>query len=298
MSSKKNITVKEHFIPQVYLRGFSPQYKKYSSKDKETKYMIYRYNTLNEAQSEEIPIESICYKKNLYEIYGKDGNPKLQNRLEDVFGKFEAKFGEFRTRLEKKAFCESNYRISCFLSKEEKVFWTTYIVLQLLRLPVILEEAEKACKELFLDKINSNDARTLARWYCLPLFQEVDMESDEFYVFRRMFEPMADMAFTIYIDKEGRFITSDSVVYVQTVEYPCEEYNQVIFPISAQLCLVLWGKEDKAEIPVNYRNILRPADEEVRKMVLRCLTNKVESFVYSNHKFSKKELEYLKEVDI
>ncbi len=295
MANKNNITIKQHFIPQVYLRGFSPQYEKYSIKDKDTKYMIYRYDLHNRKQSCEIPIESICYKKNLYEIYGKDGEPKLQNRLEDVFSRFESKYGEYRSKLEKKAFFEENYYKSCFLEREEMVFWATFLVIQRLRMPDVLDEAEIACKESFKDLINSNDARTIARWYCLPLFKEVDMNDDEFYLFKIMFEPMANMAFSVYVDTEGRFISSDKVVYVHTEKFPCDEYNQVIFPISAQICLVLTGKEEKEYIPVNKRNTLFPANEEVRKMVFCSLAYNAENCVFSNYRLNGIELRYLSE---
>ena len=64
MFQNNNITKKQHYIPQVYLRGFSPDYLR--KKEKVTaaeKYTIYCYALESEEQSKKaVPIKSICYK--------------------------------------------------------------------------------------------------------------------------------------------------------------------------------------------------------------------------------------------
>ena len=71
-----------HYIPQVYLRGFSPDYRN-NEEIPYDKYTICCYDTTKIAQMPvAVPIKSICYSKLLYEVTGADGEIVLQNHLE------------------------------------------------------------------------------------------------------------------------------------------------------------------------------------------------------------------------
>lgn len=76
-------TKRQHYIPQVLLRGFSPDYlNKNSSKDV-SKYRIFTYNLNKSNQNEKaIPIKDICFEKNLYEIKDENENIICINHLE------------------------------------------------------------------------------------------------------------------------------------------------------------------------------------------------------------------------
>ncbi len=97
-----------------------------------SKCTIYCYDLEKRKQSKAIPIKSVCYEKNLYEVLDNNGNVVLQNYIEKVFGKLEAEFSKYRNMLERKAFLPENYSSHMFLKHEEKAFWATYITLQLL----------------------------------------------------------------------------------------------------------------------------------------------------------------------
>lgn len=58
MPNIQKSTIKQHYVPQVYLRGFSQDKKR-----------IYRYDLTNESQKL-VPISSVCHKKYLYEFKG------------------------------------------------------------------------------------------------------------------------------------------------------------------------------------------------------------------------------------
>ena len=54
----KNITTQEHYVPQVYLRGFS-----------QDEHHVYEYRVRDGFQPEKaVPIDSICRGKYLYEL--------------------------------------------------------------------------------------------------------------------------------------------------------------------------------------------------------------------------------------
>ncbi len=50
MNLLENKTKKQHYIPQVYLRGFSPQYKNGKGKPHKDKYRIYAYDLRKTSQ--------------------------------------------------------------------------------------------------------------------------------------------------------------------------------------------------------------------------------------------------------
>ena len=132
----ENITKKQHYIPQVYLRGFSPEYSCKSNEIPSSKYTIYCYDLTKEVQSyEPVPIKSVCYKNYLYEVTGNEGEIVLPNHLEKFFSAMAKMCREYRHKLERKAFITENYKTNYFLTQEEKSFWITYILIQILRMP-------------------------------------------------------------------------------------------------------------------------------------------------------------------
>ncbi len=88
-------TKKQHYIPQVYLRGFSPDYK-CNSKDQvdKDKATIYQYSfEKGEVSNNAVPIKTVCYSNHLYEIRDKDGEYIYINWLETVLKQLEIHAG-------------------------------------------------------------------------------------------------------------------------------------------------------------------------------------------------------------
>ena len=294
VSKKGVITKKQHYIPQVYLRGFSPEYEKDNKSVSHSRYTIYCHDLNSEKQNyKAVPIKSICYRDNLYEVTGSSGEIVLLNHLEDFFSGIEKMFGEFRSRLERKAFIEDNYRIKCFLTNDEKIFWVTYIIIQILRIPQILEIAEKLSREILGEKINIKQAKNIARQFCLPFFKEIDEDSDDAFIINALFEPMKNMSFGIGVDRHKGIITSDKTVYISAKSFPCDEYDEIVFPISSELCLFLFGNENKRNCR---KNFLFPISDEIKEEIIKSMA--VSSFgkIYSNHILDKNEKKYINEV--
>lgn len=285
----EKFTKKQHYIPQVYLRGFAPEYKTLRrSNVSNEKHTIFQYEIGSERQIERsVPIKSVCYQECLYETPNKDGEYINPNWLENVFSKLEVMFSEYRDKLERKAYHEENFIINCFLDRDEKAFWVTYLALQILRLPQLLNTAQEEAKKLLNnDSFADEDINGFVRMYCLPLFSEIHEDSKEAIVFNAIIKPMFSMNMAVGVDFDGKLITSDKTVYIYTKEYPCDEYEEVIFPISASICLILLGGEKKKQ----YRhNVLFPIDKNARDYICGAIASTAFEKIYSNHLLSKQE---------
>lgn len=294
MSKNDVMTKNQHYIPQVYLRGFSPEYEKGSKSYPNSRYTIYCYDLNAKKQKYgSVPIKSICYSKYLYEVTGHSGEIVLPNHLEHFFAGIERMFSDFRSGLERKAFIEDNYRTNCFLTNDEKVFWVTYIIIQILRTPQILEIAESLSIETWGDNVSSKQAKNIARKFCLPFFKEIDESSNEAFIINALFEPMKNMLFGVGIGRSKSIITSDKPIYVCGSDFPCEEYDEIIFPVSSELCFFLFGNENKAK----YRkNFLFPIGDEIKQEIIKSMAASSFGKLYSNHILTKMERKYIKEV--
>lgn len=294
MPKGSDITKKQHYIPQVYLRGFSPEYQKDNKDCPLSKYTIYCHDlTVKNQIMKAIPIKSVCCSDYLYEVTDHKGEIVLANHLEHFFAAIEKMFSEYRHELERKAFIEANYKTKCFLTSKEKVFWVTYILIQILRTPQILNVAEDMSLEAWEDQINAKQAKNIARMFCLPFFKEIEEGNKETVIFDALFEPMKNMSFGVGVDRQARIITSDKPVFIYSEEFPCKEYGRVIFPITSELCLFLFGKEDKEHYP---KNFLFPINDEIREEILKSMTASSFEKIYSNHLLDKKERRFVKEV--
>lgn len=294
MLKVKNLTKKQHYIPQVYLRGFSPEYIDKNNEIPLSRYTIYCHDLNKEAQSyKPVPIKSVCYKNYLYEVTGNDGEIVLPNHLEKFFSVIEKMFSEYRHKLERKAFITENYAMKFFLTQEEKSFWITYILIQILRMPQILELAEQVGLETWEEELTNKQAQNIARLFCLPFFKEMTEGNKETMLFDTLFRPMKSMSFGIGVDVQERIITSDKPVFVYSKAFPCKEYERIIFPITSQICLFMFGNEDKK---MQRKNFLFPIDEGHREEIIKSMSATAFEKVYSNHIFDKKERKYIKEI--
>lgn len=294
MQKVENITKKQHYIPQVYLRGFSLEYRYKSTEIPNSKYTIYCHDLTKEMQSyKPVPIKSVCYKNYLYEVTGKDGEIVLPNHLEKFFFVIEKMFSKYRHKLERKVFIAENYTTNFFLEQEEKLFWITYILIQILRMPQILELAEQVGLETWKEELTNKQAQNIARLFCLPFFKEMTEGNKETMVFDALFEPMKSMSFGIGVDVQERIITSDKPVFVYSKTFPCKEYERIIFPISSQICLFMFGNEDKKK---QRKNFLFPIDEACREEIIKSMSVSAFEKIYSNHFFDKEERKYIKEI--
>lgn len=211
------------------MRGFSPEYG--NNDIPVSRYTVFCHDLTGRNQFRApIPIKSICYEKDLYEVIDRDGEIVLPNYLEHFFSIIENMFCKYRCELENKAFLEENYKTKCFLTNEEKAFWMTYIIIQMLRMPETLQLAENLSLKIWENEINTKQAKNIARMYCLPFFREMEEDnSEELAVFNALLNPMVTMTFGVGVDRQAKIITSDKPIYVYAQEVPCTEYKKLFF---------------------------------------------------------------------
>lgn len=318
MPKGSNRTKKQHYVPQVYLRGFAPQYLKTDSektKIAKSKYGVFYYDLRERKQSEiAVPINSICFENNLYEVTGKSGEIVYDNRLENRFSGLESKYAELRTNIKNKAFIKENYKTNSFLTSDEKLHLMGYMTIQLLRTPTFLNLALEVAKEVWKNDKSEEQLKNIVRIQCLSFIDTycrndekyvdnnkkfVGISDNQFEILGSIIRPMVGMSFMIGVDNKSRLITSDNPVYIGNSNKEClmkgevVQNNEIIFPITASLCLIMFGGENKDKYP---KNCLFEITDEWRKHIFVAMCCTTDKKIFSNHKFDKDELKIIGEV--
>ncbi len=295
MEEKDLLKKKHHFVPQVYLRGFSPDYEPLNKSSLHfEKYTIFSFDIEKRAydSTEAVPIHSICYKKKLYEIYGADGQIVVPNWLENWFCELEKMYGSYRTELERKIH-RDNIGVPNFLTTKERGFWVTFIAIHLLRNAHALSEAEAAIKDLDNSSLSDKEIKSVVRKLCLPFFREIHEGSMETKILDEILAPMYKMQFAVGVDFDHQLITSDKGASIIGKEFPAEEYDEVIFPITSSICLFLVGNDNKDEYQ---DNMLFELSEAGKNHVTTNVVLDAYKKIYSNHRFSVQEKKFIKEI--
>ena len=283
-------TKKQHFVPQVYLEGFSSD-----------GIHVYR-NVLVEdviVSSKSVPIESIFREDYLYEIKDSKDSFIALNHIEKCFCALEGMFSIYRNQLKIKAFNKENHKTKCFFTHEEKAFWKLFVVLQMLRSPEVLGVARQFFAECFGDSMPVNDAHNIATQMCLPFFIELKPEDDN--CLTRFLEPVLPMSISLGVDFSGRIITSDNPVFFYSKDKTISNCEKVVFPITSHLVLLLLGGEMKYGYDKNrafeldddeLESVIEPIAYSANKVIISRdpLTPKINKQICSARKDKKEDL--------
>ena len=283
-------TKKQHFVPQVYLEGFSSD-----------GIHVYR-NVLVEdviVSSKSVPIESIFREDYLYEIKDSKDSFIALNHIEKCFCALEGMFSIYRNQLKIKAFNKENHKTKCFFTHEEKAFWKLFVVLQMLRSPEVLGVARQFFAECFGDSMPVNDAHNIATQMCLPFFKELKPEDDN--CLTRFLEPVLPMSISLGVDFSGRIITSDNPVFFYSKDKTISNCEKVVFPITSHLVLLLLGGEMKYGYDKNrafeldddeLESVIEPIAYSANKVIISRdpLTPKINKQICSARKDKKEDL--------
>ena len=171
MQKNKKPTKRQHYVPQVYLREFSQDQKR-----------IYRYDIAKESQKNQpIPIDSVCYKKDLYEVINKADIKLSTNYVENVLATFEAIFSRHLKKIKNIVQSKPENKAVYFLDQDEKNFWASYTAIQLLRCPWSLKESFDCTKNLFKDYFELDYLQALSIMLCLPFSKNLMYEDETFF---------------------------------------------------------------------------------------------------------------------
>ncbi len=110
---KKKPTRKQHYVPQVYLKGFS-----------NCGNMINAYWSDNNGIIKEkcVPIESICRENYLYELKNDSNELIAINYIEKCLSVIEGEFSEYRNILLKKLLMKNTKKQNVSFRRKKRIF--------------------------------------------------------------------------------------------------------------------------------------------------------------------------------
>lgn len=275
-------TVDEHYIPQVYLKGFSSNNK-----------TIFRFDLKKENQSsKEVPISSIAFKKNGYEM--QDGNNAFINRnfIEKSLSMIEAQFPKYREMLERKAFLKENWDTISFLSKEEKDYWKLFVTLQLMRDPVFIKAGQESAHTYYKNTISLQAAKNRTLIGCFPFFQS-SINNPTGTLFEKVFDILYEMNVMVKAARGSNLIISDNPVCITAKSGSFEGITGAWMPITPDMAILFFKKGLVEGEKRNSLSLLKPdAAEKMNKEIIRRARNEL----YSKDPFNKTEITLIKEI--
>lgn len=280
-------TEDEHFVPRMYLKGFSE-----IKKGKQEKAFIWQFNTKTLQQMpEQVNVKDICFEKNLYELRNIDGTFIAQNRIENIFGKLEKNTSKVINSIKEKSQNEKCLNCANILSEDDKSYLIIFMTALMYRDPQTIELGIQTLQKSNPDMV-MREARNYTLMNLLPL--GVDTEWDENTLIRTAVTSLCGMAFQIGITDDDVIFTSDRPVILWPPD-KYELYNRpkaVVFPLTSRLVLFLFPWEGVEPIG---RNCFIKLDGERIKDIQTNVAVYAREWVYSRHPLNEKEVEIIKE---
>lgn len=272
-------TVKQHYIPQIYLKLFS-----------EDGNQIYQYNTQMGDKSTLVPIKSICYEKNLYEFQDKNKKPIHPNLIENALMKYEGKFSKTIKSIKAKASYIENFRTQCFLSTEEKALLILFLSFQILRNPEIINTTQETALEVFGESIPNNSARNLALKYCLPIWEKLELKHKN--LLNSTMKLFEDMSFQIGITNKEQILTSDNAVILHGKNFD-SKLEEAFFPLTPTMVLYMkpFQKTKKG-----YKNHLTYLDSEDIKYINQSIVEHCKKWIFSKTALTSEQIEWINKI--
>jgi len=289
MSNGNKPTEDQHFIPRMYLKGFSEVKKK----GKKEKAFIYEFNINSMIQIPgQVNIKNICVKKNLYEIFGADGSIIAQNRIEKIFQRIETETIRVIESIKKKSQNENCLACSYILSEEDKSYLNIFIASLMYRDPQTINTGIK-----FLQDTNPSmsnvEARNFTIMNLLPF--GVDDEWDKNTIIRTAVADISGMSFQIGIADNDVIFTSDRPV-IKTEPSKDELYNRpkaVIIPLTSKLVLFLFSTDNVEAIKAS--SFFKLSTEQIVS-VQTYIAKFAREWIYSRYPLTPEQLEIIKKV--
>ena len=244
MPNGEKPTTNEHFIPQMYLRGFSEIKKRDKS-------LIWQFNLKTMQQTPvQVDIQDICSEKHLYEIKGSDGSIIAKNTIEKTFGKIETNVSRVIRSIQTKSKNENCLNCSTILSEDDKSYLIIFITSLLYRTPETIEAGISSLKKTN-PEMDNRSVRNFTLFNLLPL--GIDTEWDKNTIIRTAIKRLSGMAFQIGITDNDVVITSDRpvIIWPPKEDEPYNRPQAVAFPLTSKLLLYLFPVESVDPIARN-----------------------------------------------
>lgn len=298
MANGHKDTHNEHFVPDGYLTGFSP--------NQNLKYpQIYQYDLsgIKIYDGNPVPIKSICFQYDLYETIMPNGNYFAINAHEHSIKAIEDTFYIHRNNIISRTHV-ANFNGNNFLSETEMSVLKIMIALQLIRYPERLQDAFNLMrKQKSMTSKSDHVVEIISKLMCLPMWInydaiEITQEVKAFKeiadsppVMIELIERLDGMNFRIGFSANGGIFTCDRPAMVTKTD--ADSFDYVIYPLSSTH--VLYMCSDKLSLPNHNNNIFLMRKEDVI-FVNKQICEFAKRWVYNSHPFTSNEIELINEV--
>lgn len=281
-------TKDEHFVPRMYLKGFS----NVQNKSGKEKAFIWEFSLKSMQQIPTlVNIESICYEKNLYELKNEDGSFIAQNRIENTFGKIEEQTSRVIGQIITKSQFKQCLNCQTILSEEDKSYLIIFITALMYRDPQTIKNG-MSILQTSNPEIDDCKARNHTLLNLLPM--GIDTEWDKNTIIRTAIKDLCGMAFQIGIADDDVIITSDRPVIKWSPDKN-EIYNRpeaVVFPLTSRLVLYLFPIEKVK--PIGRNCFIRLSEEQITDIQYNVAVNARE-WIYSRNQLTEEQIKRVKE---
>lgn len=280
--SKQNITKKQHYVPQVYLRWWKTDSN--TEKNKKNKDFIYQYDQINPDNNKiyPVPIKDVCQEDYLYEFRDKENKDNFinVNFYERCYKYFEDCFNKHLLALEKTVDLKKK------LLHKEEIWWKAWICLQLVRTKRTLELACDIQNEMY-GYTDKNEILSLVGPFMKSIQDGIKSEHDNFFYY--ICDKVVNLGIYLFIidehDEKHEFITSDNPVCIS------KELDIVIYPVTPKMCFGLKNKEYDSQ------DWIVPVIESEYNLLMNDIINNADRKLYSKHRLKKSEVKSFKNAE-
>ena len=238
-------TVKEHFIPQFYLKKFA---------DKNE--MLYIYNPRTNAKYIK-SVRNYGFKNNLYETKFENANEKmgkyvLRNNIEKCFSEYESRYSKLLRRLDDIIYEPQNKDV-LICNKTEKAILFSMVANFYFRNPYIMKQLNVDEIEDFmeideirlvfelLDKMGIGGGKSIFKAAKKKVLLTEEYEEGPL---KEFINSISKIPFTFLYNSEGRFITCNQPVSIGKDRYINDKDNTCIYMPLSPYMVFLAGDYD------------------------------------------------------
>jgi|GEM_PF-3620760 hypothetical protein len=278
MPREKQPTIEQHYISQVYLRGFSSN-----------RITVCKYSIKENKHDGEDSIKNICKEENLYEFRDNNGNIIAQNKIEkQLKKKIEDHYNYYIELLEKKLLGDTSKIASDFFKQKEIDFWKMFASVQALRFPNTIQFFTDKLLKTSNGNLTKNEARNLILRDTVSSNSFMNPNAQSTYSY--IYDIFRNLYISLFVDETASIFANDRVLsFGQTDE--ATKPNVVLLPITSKMVIVFYDKEFESEYGKN--SLLFFESKELEKYK-RCTTTDAE-WIYSRKPLTDREIQILNE---
>lgn len=286
MADGNKPTVDEHYVPRMYLRGFS------EIKGEKAFICQFDTNTMQQMPTS-IQVNDVCFEKNLYELKDSNGSIIAQNSIENTFRQIEKNTCRVIRSIIDKSQNENCLNCSTILSEEDKSLLIIFITALLYRDPQTIVRGMR-----FLQEKNPNvdcrNARNFTLMNLLPL--SGDPKWDNNTIIRSAIETLSSMFFQIGFTGNDNILTSDRpVIQWLSLDSSDNRPRAVAFPLTSKLVLYMFPIEN---VEQNMRSCFFKMSEQQINDIQTNIAVCARRWIYSKNMLTVEQLEIIKEARV